>query len=362
MAETIAIDGSLGEGGGQVLRTALALSVITCRPVRVNRIRAGRKKPGMAPQHLAGALALSRVCDADVQGAALRSTEILFRPRSRARSGDYFIDVGEGAKGGSAGSVTLLLQALLIPLALAGGRSRLTLRGGTHVAWSPPFDYVTAVLLPTLRKMGLRATGRLDVYGFYPVGGGEVHVDIDPVSPGGAATLTPLQLTERGTLRGIRGRAIAQNLPASIPRRMKQRAEEILSRLGCPTMIEESRTTGASTGAALCLTAEYEHALAGFSALGERGKSSERVAEEACSELLAHQKVGSPVDPHLADQVLLPAAFSAGRSEFVTSRVTNHLLTLARLLEKIIGVKVPIDGEEGQIGRLVIDGVGDSFR
>jgi RNA 3'-terminal phosphate cyclase (ATP) len=356
MMNTVGIDGSFGEGGGQVLRTVLALSVITGRPVRIDRIRAGRRRPGLAPQHLTGLLALARVCDADVEGAELRSTEVFFRPRARPRPGDYVFDVGEVAEGGSAGSVTLLLQALLVPLALAGGRSRLTLKGGTHVAWSPPFDYVTGVLLPTLRRIGLRATGHLGAYGFYPVGGGEVRVEIDPSEGAGSVALVPLDLTERGPLQRIRGRAIACNLPETIPRRIRRRADEILSRLGCPIMIDESCTTGAGAGAALCLVAEYDHALAGFSSLGERGKSSERVSEDACSELLEHHESGSAVDPHLADQILLPAAFASGRSAYVTSHVTSHLITVARLLEQLIEAKVRIDGDPGQIGHLTIDG------
>jgi RNA 3'-terminal phosphate cyclase (ATP) len=150
MVQILEIDGAYGEGGGQVLRTSLTLSVLTGRPMHISRIRAGRRNPGLAPQHLTNVFAVARICDADVQGATLGSTEVRFQPRSRPRPGAYLFDVTHVAQGGSAGSVTLILQTLLLPLAFAEKASHLTLQGGTHVPWSPPFEHIAYVYLPTV--------------------------------------------------------------------------------------------------------------------------------------------------------------------------------------------------------------------
>ena len=223
------IDGSYGEGGGQVLRTALTLSALTGRPTRVHHIRAGRRKPGLAPQHLTGVLALAQVCAADVQGAAIGSTQVVFQPRSTPHPGTYIFDVAHAASGGSAGAVSLLFQTLLLPLVFGepceGSQpsqgscaSQLTLKGGTHVPWSPPFEYLAHVYLPTLARLGVRAECRLDGCGFYPVGGGQVTAHVDGLgSPDDASrALTPLTLSERGRLKRIWGTAIACNLPAHV--------------------------------------------------------------------------------------------------------------------------------------------------
>lgn len=345
----IEIDGSYGEGGGQVLRTALTLSVITAQPVHLRRIRAGRRNPGLAPQHLTAVHALARVCGADVRGAGIGSTEVVFQPQSKPRAGEYTFDVTEAAHGGSAGSVTLILQALLLPLAMAGAPSRLTLKGGTHVAWSPPFHYLAHVFLPTVARMGLRAEARLEAWGFYPVGGGQVSVDITPPS-----SFSSLSLVERGQLKKIRGWAAATNLPAHIPQRIANRARNVLMQKRLPVEITPLRERGAGPGAALCLVAEYEHGLAGFSSLGERGKPSEAVADEACRDLLVHHAAGAPVDMHLADQLLLPMALAPGRSEFRTCRVTQHLLTNAHVIRQFLPAQIEIEGDEGEPGMVVV--------
>lgn len=350
----IEIDGSYGEGGGQVLRTALALSAITGQPVRIERIRAGRRNPGLAPQHLTGVLALAEVCDAEVSGAAIGSTELLFQPRSKPRPGTYVFDVASAAGRGSAGSVTLLLQTLLLPLALIEGESRLTLKGGTHVSWSPPFDYLAHVYLPVVERMDVKADCRLDAWGFYPVGGGQVTADIY----GSRRTLAPLSLLERGDLKRVRGAAVVCNLPADIAQRMANRAWNVLVDAGLPADITPKRERGAGPGAGVFLVAEYEHSLAGFSALGAKGKPSEQVADEACRDLLAHHAGRAPVDEHLADQLLLPLALAAGRSEFHAARVTPHLLTNAHVIRQFIPAGIEVNGSEGAPGAITIRSIG----
>ena len=186
------IDGSYGEGGGQILRTSLTLSAITGQPVRIEQIRAGRRKPGLMPQHLTAVRAASRICSAEVEGAKRNSQALVFRPRSAPQAGTYTFDVAQAAKGGSAGSVSLILQTVLLPLALAEGSSQVTLLGGTHVAWSPPYDYVKRVYLPALARLGIAAKVTIKKWGWYPIGGGRIQATMQGREPG-TAPQTPHQ-------------------------------------------------------------------------------------------------------------------------------------------------------------------------
>jgi RNA 3'-terminal phosphate cyclase (ATP) len=351
MKNPVDIDGSILGGGGQILRTALSLSALTGRAARISGIRAGRSKPGLAPQHLTCVLALADVCDADVEHAQIGSTEIVFAPRSHPRPGDYRIDVSDVTRGGSAGSVSLILQALLLPLALSGGPARLTLLGGTHVAWSPVYDFIAEVYLPALARMGVRAHPRLVAWGFYPVGRGRIAADIEPCDG-----VLPANLPERGELLNITGRAVACNLPSHIPVRMVNRAAKLLADLDVPTVITPERVRGNGPGAMIFLRAKYKHVTCGFSALGERGKASEVVAEEACRELVAHDETGAPVVDYLADQLLLPAALADGSSSFCTSRITTHTVTNAHVIRSFLDTRIDIDGEIDSPGEICIGG------
>jgi RNA 3'-terminal phosphate cyclase (ATP) len=345
----ILIDGSYGEGGGQVVRTSLALSAITGQPVRIERIRAGRRKPGLRPQHLTGVRAAARVCDAQVEGAKLNSLELTFAPRSAPQAGTYTFDVAQAAKGGSAGSVSLVLQTVLLPLALAAGPSRLTLRGGTHVAWSPPFDYVKRVYLPALARMGIQAKVNLRKWGWYPQGGGEMQVTIEGL--GADAALTALDLRQRGELLRVRGLSASSNLPKHIRVRQEQAALQTLRSNGVNVRFEVVDAPSKGTGTVVFLWGEFANALAGFTSLGERGKPAERVAEEAANELLEYLHGDAALDRHLADQVVLPLALTGGGSQFTTGRVTQHLLTNAWVVNQFYPGRVRVEGEEGEPGR-----------
>jgi RNA 3'-terminal phosphate cyclase (ATP) len=387
VSSLIEIDGSYGEGGGQILRTAIALSALTGKATRVTSIRAGRKNPGLAAQHLTGVLAAARISAAEVQGAEIGSTEVLFAPRvGVSKENSFEFDVTKAARGGSAGSVTLVLQTVLFPLAFVDWPVELKLKGGTHVAWSPPFDYIADVFLPMLSRMGLDAGCRLDAWGFYPVGGGEVGVRIGGVrsaganrgafgvrstdgiqnaggtqSTGGPAprrSLEPLRLTERGNLIHITGRAVVSNLSKDIADRMARRATEIFGDKEIDADIQPLRVGGKSTGAGIFLTARYAHTLAGFSALGKRGVPAERVALDACREFFAFDKTGAAVDRHLADQLVLPMALASGRSEMSVECVTTHLLTNTHVIRQFIPATIEIDGEESEPGRVVVEGIG----
>jgi len=343
----LTIDGSHGEGGGQVLRTALALSVLTGQPVRIERIRAGRRKPGLRPQHLTAVRAAGAVCKARLEGDELDSQTLTFVPGGPARSGEYTFDVAEASRGGSAGSVSLVLQTVLLPLALAGGESRLTLRGGTHAPWAPPVSYLEHVFLPVLARMGVRAEVELVRWGFYPAGGGEIRVRI----VGREDSLSPILLTGRGEMRRVWGMAVVTNLPAHVPQRMATRARHVLAEEGLQAQVEPRRLRGAGPGAGIFLFAEYAQATAGFTAYGRQGLPAERVAEAACKDLLTHHRSGAPADPHLADQLVLPVALAEGKSRVVTLQVSHHLLTNVWVVRQFLERELNVEGEPGAPGR-----------
>jgi len=348
----LVIDGSYGEGGGQVLRTALALAILAGQPMRIEHIRAGRRKPGLQPQHLTGVRAAAAVCGARLEGDELDSQTLTFVPSGPPHPGEYTFDVTEAARGGSAGSVGLVLQTVLLPLALAGGESHLTLRGGTHVPWAPPVPYLEHVFLPVLARMGVRVQVELVRWGFYPAGGGEIRVRI----VGREEPLRPIVLTERGELQRVWGTAAVTNLPAHIPQRMAARARNVLAEAGLRAQVEPRRLRGAGPGAGIFLFAEYAHATAGFTAYGRKGLPAERVAEAACKDLLAHHRSGAPADPHLADQLVLPMALAAGESQVVTSRVSQHLQTNVWVVQQFLARELHIEGEPDAPGTLVVKG------
>jgi RNA 3'-terminal phosphate cyclase (ATP) len=335
LADVLILDGAHGEGGGQILRTALSLSIITGRAFRLVNIRLGRRKPGLLPQHLSAIRAAAAISDAAISGDRLRSIDLEFAPRHLARHGDYFFDVTETAEGGSAGSVTLILQTLLVPLACADGVSSLVLRGGTHVEWAPPFDHVVGSYLPALWRMGFCVDAELNRWGWYPIGDGEITCRISPGRPDkNLPRPNGLELLRRGPLRRIAGRAVAANLPAHIPQRMTDRARSVLIDFGVPANIEAQRVTAACPGAGIFLAAEYEELAASFSALGRLGKPSETVADEAVAALREHHASGAVVELHLADQLLLPLSIAAGSSLFSVARSTGHLATNAWTIDQ----------------------------
>jgi RNA 3'-terminal phosphate cyclase (ATP) len=339
--DVLTLDGSYGEGGGQILRTALSLSAVTARPFHLSNIRTGRRHPGLLPQHLAAVRATAAISGATVCGDRLGSTELSFSPAHPARSGSYVFDVAETAGQGSAGSVSLVLQTLVVPLGLAEGASTVVLRGGTHVQWSPSFDDLVNGYFPALRRIGFRIDARLERWGFYPVGNGEISCEIG--IDRGAAELNPIQMVDRGPLRQIAGNAVAANLPAHIPQRMADRARASLADLGVPINILPQRVTAVGPGAGIFLVARYENMAASFSGYGRLGKPSEAVADEAAAALLEHHASDAAVELHLADQLLLPLSLAAGRSVFTTPRPSGHLTTNAWNIGKFAIADISID-------------------
>jgi RNA 3'-phosphate cyclase len=342
----VRIDGSYGEGGGQILRTSLALSCVLGKAVSITNIRAARKKPGLQPQHLTSIKAAAAVSGAAVEGAVLSSTELMFRPVG-ILPGAFHFDVGE--KKGSAGSTSLVLQTILLPLSFAKKSSTVLVIGGTHVPWSPSFHYLSAVVAPLLSRLGVCAKFDIASWGWYPIGGGRVTVRIEPLS-----AINPLLLLERGRLLRISGISAISNLPEHIAIRQRDRALAILSRHGIDGSIDILSAPSPGRGSFLFLCAEFENLSAGFGGLGAIGKRAEQVADEACDELLCHVRAKSAVDPHLADQIIPYLALSQGTSEFTTSRVTRHLLTNLWVVKQFLDVDVRVDGNVGEEGRVIV--------
>lgn len=352
------------------MRSSLALSAITGRTVRIVNIRAGRRKPGLRPQHLTSVRAAAKVCDAAVEGANLDSQSLRFEPRSSPRAGTYTFDVAQVAKGGSAGAVTLVLQTVLLPLLLADGPSNLTLRGGTHVAWSPPYDYVRRVLLPTLARMGGQAKASIEKWGWYPIGGGSVKVVVQGIGnadgvPGGGDTvggspngdrgdvsfpLRGLDLRDRGELLRVRGVSVGSNLPKHVRVRQERAALQALRSSGVNARIDVVDAPAQGKGTAVFLWAECENAVAGFTSLGALGKPAEQVAEEAARDLLAYLKGDGALDRYLPDQLILPLALAGDRSRLTTTEVTQHMLTNAWVVSQFLPRSIRVDGPEGEPG------------
>src|SRR5574341_78687 len=340
------IDGSFGEGGGQILRTALALSCVTKTPIEIFNIRKGRKKPGLQPQHLASLRACARISNARVEGGVLGSIELKFIPGDLT-SGNYEFDVAE--EKGSAGSVSLVIQSILLPLIYCSGESQVTIKGGTHVPFSPPFDYLAKVWLPFLGKLGVEAEAEIVRYGFYPKGGGKVRMKVKPVEK-----LQGMNLHERGNLVSLSGISAVANLPEAIAVRQKQEAEKILRKENFEPRIESKHVDSVGTGTYLFLLAEFENSLAGFSSLGERGKPAEKVAQEACQSLLDFLQSDAAVEEHLADQILPFLALAKEESSFTVSKITSHLLTNVWVVEKFLPAKIIMEGEIGGRGTIAI--------
>jgi len=310
----IELDGAHGEGGGQILRTALSLAMLQGRPLRLRNIRAGRKKPGLMRQHLACVRAAAAISSAVVDGAEIGSTALEFRPCG-LRGGDYEFKIG------SAGSTLLVLQTVLPALLRTARTSHVVLEGGTHNMMAPSADFMARAFLPQLARMGADIEMTVARHGFYPAGGGRIELRITP------STLMPLQLHERGDSHGIDATVLLRNLPQHIAERELDTAAKHLTL----TSRAQRELPGAGPANALVLTAAFANVSEVVVGLGEHGTSAEIVARTACDELRTYLAHGAPVGAHLADQLLLPLVLSGGGS-FVTGRPTLHLETNADVI------------------------------
>lgn len=322
----LVIDGTRGEGGGQILRSALALAMATGTPCRIEGIRAGRKKPGLMRQHLTSLQAATRVCNAEVQGDEIGSREVSFRPRA-VQPGHYEFSIG------TAGSTTLVLQTVLIPLLTAESPSTIALEGGTHNPLAPPFDFLARAYLPLVERMGPKVSASLIRPGFFPAGGGRFEVAIEPRGP-----LQALQLNERGELRSRRARVLIANLPSHVATRERTALEKDL---GWPSDAITIETVKESHGPGNIVLIEIESAnvCEVFTAVGSVAVPAERVARNASREARRYLTGTAPVAAHLTDQLLLPMA-CAGRGQFLSVGLTRHATTHIDLIHQFLDVTI----------------------
>lgn len=344
------IDGSYGEGGGQLLRTSLSLSCLLRLPFRIVNLRLKRPKPGLQPQHLTAVLAAQQIASAQVEGAQLNSTSLSFAPATII-GGHFDFDVSRIAP--SAGSTSLILQTILPPLGFAPDPCTIVLKGGTHVPFSPVFEYIQQVFLPSLASLGVDASIQIRKAGFYPVGGGEIEAKVNPVE----ALTAPGQVS-RGALTEVSCTSLVSRLPISIAQRQMQAMVSSLKSVREVNQQAVLELPSPGPGTCAFALARCEGTLAGFSSLGKRGKPAEQVGAEAAQALNSFLASGADLDLHLADQLLLWLVLSNGRFQARVQQVTQHLLTNLWVIQQFLSARVEILGELGQPGLLQGEGVG----
>ncbi|HWR25736.1 MAG TPA: RNA 3'-terminal phosphate cyclase [Methanosarcina sp.] len=321
------IDGSYGEGGGQLVRTAVALSAVTGKEIKITNIRKNRQNPGLKQQHLKALETAARICNAQVSGLLPGSTELTFVP-VEIKGGKYTIDIG------TAGSISLLLQCLMPALPFAKEEVELTIRGGTDVAWAPTVDYLQQVTFKALKQLGYAGDVNLKEHGYYPKGGGKVLAFFEPCKLHGFTFLK-----EEEEIKGI---SHASNLPAHIPARQAEAAKMELQEAGYLSEVETKSFNAFSTGSGITLWAGYK----GGSALGEKGLPAEKVGRHAAQEIIQELRKDASVDIHLADQ-LIPYMALAGNSSFTVRELSLHTATNIWVAEQFLDVKFRIEEKEG---------------
>jgi RNA 3'-terminal phosphate cyclase (ATP) len=324
----LAIDGSYGEGGGQIIRTSLALSLVTGKPFHVERSRANRAKPGLRQQHLTAVRAAAAIGNAEVEGAAVGSTEFTFNPGA-VTPGDYTFNIG------TAGSTTLVLQTVLPPLMIASAPSVLRFEGGTHNVHAPPYDFLERTFLPLVSRTGPQILIELGRYGFYPPGGGRFDVFIEP-----GTEHRRLELIKRGRILAQRARALVVNLPASMAERELKVVKEKMG-LRDEQLQPEISDNAISRGTAVMIEIQSEHLTEIFTRIGERGVRAEVIAERAAVDALAYLKTDAPVGEHLADQLLIPLALGRGGA-FRTTKVSPHTQTNIEIIQSFLDVDIVV--------------------
>ena len=319
----IEIDGSEGEGGGQVLRYSAALSLLTGEPFTIQNIRGGRAKPGLMRQHVTALEAACAIGGAECSGLRVGASELTFRPGS-VTPGAYHFAVG------TAGSTGLVLQTVLLPLMLADAPSRLVIEGGTHAMAAPPFEFLQKTLLPVLERMGPKLSITLERHGFYPRGGGRIVVDIDP------APLRPIDCVDRGAFKAGKVEALVAGIPFDIADRELEAARKVLAEWPDEAFAPVQLPAENGPGNALLMEAEFENVTEIMSGFGKLGVPAERLAKTAAKRMAGYLASQAFAGPYLQDQLLLPFAM-AGRGAFTTVKLSEHTRTAARLIERFSG-------------------------
>lgn len=328
----ITIDGSFGEGGGQILRSSLTLSATTGEPVRIQNVRAGRAKPGLLRQHLTALNAVSEICGGHVSGAELGSSEISLRPGT-IRPGDYTFSVG------SAGSANLVLQTVLPLLLQAGKPSTVTIQGGTHNPSAPPFDYLLECFFPALRKIGHDVSGKLNAYGFYPAGGGELCVQV-----GASDSRSKFELIDRGEERSRSLEVLVSNLSGDIGKRELGTASALLD-IDPATDGKFRSPPSRGPGNVIYGRLTYDACNVMFAQFGEKGVSAEQIGKRLAKQMKTFAASSAAVDHHLADQLLLPMAL-AGGGVFSTLRPSLHATTNAEVISRFTGRTISFEAAD----------------
>ncbi len=328
----IEINGSSGEGGGQILRSSLSLSVVTGKPFRLFNLRAGRRKPGLLRQHLTAFEAATAISNAEVRGNKIGSTEIEFHPGG-IQPGDYTFQVG------TAGSATLVLQTVLPPLLIAPGPSTLVVEGGTHNPWAPPYNFLAKCFVPVVNRMGPHVDMHLEKHGFYPAGGGKIKVEIKPTDK-----LKGLDLCERGAKISQLARVIIANLPLHIAEREIAIAKTKLNWPDSCLILEEIPDAN-GPGNLISLEVDFENITEVFTGFGEVKRRAEQVATHAIQCYQRYLRYPAPVGEYLADQLMLPFAL-AGSGQYRSTRLTKHASTNLEIIHKFLDIKITADDME----------------
>jgi RNA 3'-terminal phosphate cyclase (ATP) len=349
----IEIAGDMLEGGGQIVRTAVALSALTGKDVRITKIRDNRPNPGLQAQHVTAVRAVAAVAGTETEGLLAGAREMEFKPRQHV-AGRFTFQVG------TAGSIPLILQAVMPSTAYAPGQVEFELTGGTDVPWSPTIDYIRLVEFPILQLMGYQASLRVDRRGHYPKGGGHVTIRVDP-----PRVLKAVRLVEHGDLTGVEGVSHCVKLPSHVAQRQAAAAKEKLTGAGVQkvNVAIETYPPGQdphlAPGSGIALAMKFTGgSILGADNIGARGKPAERVGEEAASKLLSELDSKAAVDRHMGDILIPYMAVAEGRSEIRVSAITTHTLTNIRVAEILTGVKFQVQGDLHQSGRISVEGVG----
>ena len=349
----IEIDGSHGEGGGQILRTAVSLSALTMKSIRITNIRAGRPKPGLKRQHIAGIELAGMLVGASIRGLDIGSKTVEFIPRER-QSGTFNYDVG------TAGSISLVLQAVLPPAVLSPEPVVLHMRGGTDVKWSPPVDYITNVFAPTVERMGPSIKIDQKRRGHYPRGGGMVSCEVNPVNE-----IKSMDRVNFGQLKSVKGISHCVRLPGHIANRQALSASDVIQEeLGVESdILHESYSKGddphLGPGSGIVIWAEDENGVRlGADMLGERGKSAEIVGSSAASHLVREVSSGMAVDSHLCDMLVPYLAIASGTSKIGVTDITSHLTTNIWAIEQVLKVQIELERKPDNSGVLKVEGAG----
>ncbi|MDD5501839.1 MAG: RNA 3'-terminal phosphate cyclase [Candidatus Thermoplasmatota archaeon] len=340
------IDGSYGEGGGQIIRTAVAMSALTGKAIEIQNIRANRQNPGLQPQHLTAVEAVRQLCGAEVEGLEKGSRKIVFKP-GEIKGGAFSLDVG------TAGNIPLIFQCCLPAALFAPSPVRLKITGGTDTKMAPPIDYLRSVFLPIVSKMGVNATVELFRRGYYPKGGGQAIMEIAPCKE-----LRLIQISEQGAFSYFGNVFCAPTIPEHVPERIKKSAMvRIYNQLKQTPKISTEISESFSPGVGIALWAKSDKTIIGSSALGERGVPSEKVADDAVNALAAEVQSGATVDVHALDQLVPYMALASGKSEVLAREVSQHACTNMWVVEKFLDVKFEIKHED-KLWRVSVNGAG----